>query len=303
MTTARTLISRALRTAGVLGVGQSASAEDVGEGFALVNDMLAQWQARRWLVFHLVDVWCQSTGSQAYTVGPGGDLDMPLRPNRIEGAFFRQGGSPTPHEFSLDGSQTGTDIEDGSNVLAVVGGSATAIDWPLTMLESREDYNAITMKGLPSFPSVAWYDPAMPFGRFYVWALPAAIYELHISVRAPLQSFGNLSDNILLPPEYMEALHYNLAGRLQIAYGMEVNPGIVGIASTALATIRSANAQISLMKMPSAVMGRWPRGVGIGWFGVGGSLPGGGTDTAPSGPVQYFIINGSLLDGGGVYGP
>jgi len=303
VTTARTLISRALRTAGVLGVGQNAAAEDIGEGFALVNDMIAQWQARRWLVFHLVDVWCQSTGSQAYTVGPGGDLDMPLRPNRIEGAFFRQGGSPTPHEFSLDGSETGTDIADGSNVLAVVGGSANAIDWPLTLLESREDYNAITMKGLPSFPSQAWYDPAMPFGRFYVWALPANIYELHISVRAPLQSFANLSDNILLPPEYMEALHYNLAGRVQIAYGMEVNPGIVGIASAALATIRAANSQIPLMKMPSAVMGRWPRGVGIGWAGAGGSLPGSGTGTAPTDTSGFFIIGVSALDSGGILGP
>lgn len=286
MTTARDLISRALRTAGVLGVGQSASAEDIGEGLALVNDMIAQWQARRWLVYHLVDVWCQSTGSTAYTVGPGGDLDTPLRPNRIEGAFFRQGGSPTPHEFSLDGSQAGSDIADGSNVLAVGASSQNAIDWPLTLLESREDYNEITLKGMPSFPSAAWYDPAMPFGRFYVWALPAAIYELHISIRAPLQTFANLSDNILLPPEYMEALHYNLAGRLQIAYGMQVNPGIVGLAATALQTIRAANAQIPRMKMPSAVMGRWPRGVGVGAWGVG---------TQPAATGGQFILNKSTL--------
>jgi hypothetical protein len=154
---------------------------------------------------------------------------------------------------------------------------------------------------MPSFPSAAWYDPAMPFGRLYVWAIPAAIYELHISVRAPLQAFANLSDNILLPPEYMEALHYNLAGRLQIAYGMDVNPGIVGIAATALQTIRASNAQIPLMKMPAAVMGRWPRGVGapgFGWALESGNLQ--QSNVVPAGSVGVW--NGSSWDDGTVWG-
>jgi hypothetical protein len=75
----------------------------------------------------------------------------------------------------------------------------------------------------------------------------------------------------------MEALHYNLAGRLQIAYGMEVNPGIVGLGATALNTIRAANAQIPLMEMPTAVKGFWPRGVGAPGFGwaIGGTLQAG----------------------------
>jgi hypothetical protein len=242
-----------LRDAGVLGVGQTARAEDINEGLMRLNNMIGQWAATRFLVFHLMDVWCQSTGAPTYFVGPGGDIDMPQRPNRLEGAFFRQGAPAggTPHEFTLDSS-----ITDGTDTLAPSFGGVNTIDFPLELLESREEYNAISLKGITVFPSCAYYDPAMPFGRFYVWGLPPSQYELHILVRAPLQTFANLSDSVLLPPEYMEAIHYNLVGRLQLAYGLQVNPGVVSLARSALQTIRAANAQIPVMRMPAAVMGR-----------------------------------------------
>lgn len=292
MPTARDIITLALRDSGVLGVGQTASAEDVTDALTRLNMMIAQWAARRWLVYHLIDAWCQSTGAPQYFVGPGGDIDLPARPNRIEGAFFRSGGT-TPREFKLDSS-----IADGSDTLAPSFGGVNAIDYPLALMESREDYNAIALKGMSSFPSAAWYDPDMPFGRLYVWALPASTYELHIAVRAPLQTFANLSDNFLLPPEYQEAIHYNLVGRLQLAYGLQVNPGVVGLAATALQTIRSANAQIPLMRMPAAVAGRWPRGAGVGWFGIGGAVQQPVAPVSPNSPsnaLGQFVLGTSAL--------
>lgn len=247
MTTARDIIDLALRDAGVLGVGQTASAEDINEGLRRLNMMLGQWNASRFLVFRLADAWCQSTGAMSYTVGPGGDIEMPQRPNRIEGAFFRQGGS-TPSEFLLDSS-----ITDGSDVLAPAPTSPSTMDWPLTLMESHEEYNAISLKGLGTFPSVAYYDPQMPFGRLYVWAVPPSIYELHILVRAPLQTFSNLSDNVLLPPEFEEAIHYNMVVRLQAAYGLPPTPFAIDRARNGMQTIRSANAQIPIARMPAAL--------------------------------------------------
>lgn len=47
MTVANTLISLALRTTGISGVGQTPSAEDMADSFAILNDMIGQWQAQR----------------------------------------------------------------------------------------------------------------------------------------------------------------------------------------------------------------------------------------------------------------
>jgi hypothetical protein len=292
VTTARDVIDLALRDAGVLGVGQTASAEDINGGLRRLNMMLGQWNAQRYLVFRLMDVWCQSTGAINYQVGPGGDIDMPMRPSRIEGAFFRQGG-PTPKEFSLDNS-----IADGSDVLAPAATGANTIDWPLTLMESREEYNSIALKGLGMFPTSAYYDPQMPFGRLYVWSVPPSIYELHILVRAPLQTFANLSDNFLLPPEYEEAIHYNLVVRLQEAYGLQPTPFAINRAREGMMTIRSANAQIPLAKMPSALWSR--RGGGAGYVGAFSFGGGGGTPVTPVTPTSsnalgQFVLGTSTL--------
>ena len=90
MTTPADLISLALVDSGVLGVGQIALAQDVNNTFTRLNQMLAQWQRKRWLIWHLIDLSVPSTGAQSYSIGPGGDIPMLVRPDRIESAFFRQ---------------------------------------------------------------------------------------------------------------------------------------------------------------------------------------------------------------------
>jgi hypothetical protein len=47
-----------------------------------------------------------------------------------------------------------------------------------------------------------------------------------------------------LPPEYQEALLYNLAARLRPMYGLPPEPTITSMAVTTLNVIRNANAQI-----------------------------------------------------------
>jgi hypothetical protein len=128
----------------------------------------------------------------------------------------------------------------------------------------------------------------MPFGRLYVWAVPPSLYELHILVRAPLQTFPNLGDNFLLPPEYEEAIHYNLVVRLQAAYGLAPTPFAVDRARNAMSVIRSANAQIPVARMPAALMGRH---VGAGAYGIGAFTFG----AAPSDSGGKFILNKSVL--------
>ena len=224
--TVQDLISFAQKAAGILGVGQSMLAEDNNDAFTALNAMLAQWQRRRWLIWHLTDNALVSTGAQSYTVGTGGDFDVP-RPDRIEAAFFRQFINATPNQ----------------------------VDFPLTLLESREDYNRIALKQLQSWPYYIWYDADYPLGRVYPWPVPqAAVYEIHLSLKATLAQFASLTSAINLPPEYEEALWSNLAIRLAAIYpGASVGPATVGIAKAALETIRTANAQVPRLSMPQAL--------------------------------------------------
>jgi len=226
MTTALDLITGAMDDAGIIGVGQTALAEDTNKALSRLNAMIAQWSRRRWMVYHLIDLVFTGTGALSYSIGPGGDIAQP-RPDRIEAGYFRQ----------------------------IVGVSGNFIDYPLIVLQSREDYNRITLKTLASFPSYVWYDSAFPTGNIFVWPLPDATYEMHLSVKPTLQTFPALSTEFNLPPEYEECIRLNLAVRLRVAYQLPPDAQLIALAKVALNTIKNTNAQIPLLQMPNDLVG------------------------------------------------
>jgi hypothetical protein len=233
-TTVRDIIDLAGINSGMLAQGQTLPQGQANTMFQMLNAMLAQWAVKRWLVYHLVNVTKTSTGATSYTVGPGGDFSIATRTSGIEAAFVSQ------------------------NI-----GTPQQIDTPLTILDSREDYNRIAMKGLVSFPYVIFYDNAWPTGVVYPWPSPNANqYSLTLTLKAVLGTFTSLSQDINLPGEYQEALIYNLAVRWRAAMQMEADPAIVGLAKAALGTIRSVNTQIPLLQMPTG-MGGSPRGYNV----------------------------------------
>jgi hypothetical protein len=158
----------------------------------------------------------------SYSVGPGGNFNV-MRPDRLEAAFFRQFINSTPNQ----------------------------VDYPLEILESREDYNRIVLKTLPSLPRYIFYDAAWPLGFVYPWPVPqAGIYEIHLTLKETLNQFASLSQAIQLPPEYEEALWTNLCLRLAPIYQMQARPEVVGLAKSSLAVIRGANTQVPRLTIP-----------------------------------------------------
>lgn len=224
-TTPQDLIKLALKTANVVGVGQTPAAEDVNDAFNLLNMLLAQLQRRRYFVYQLVTTGRQATGAQSYTVGPGGDFDI-ARPAKLESAFFRQN-----------------------------GGSTQPVDYPLEILRSTEDYNRIGLKSLNSFPRFAFYDMAYPFGNLFVWPLPNSTYEIFITTMLQLQQFQNINDTLALPPEYSAALLWNLVQELYPLYGLAPNPVTAAKAEASLRIIEESNAAIPQLQMPPALRG------------------------------------------------
>ena len=227
MTTSLTLITAALKDSGVLGVGQSASADDANDAFDKINRMLAQWTLRRWLVYHLTTIEVTSTGAASYTIGPTGDFVCP-RVDRIEGAFVRQVSAAAPNQP----------------------------DTLLRIIEARESYNAIPVKGLVGMPSHVFLDSGYPTGTLYFYPVPTTtVYAMHVSVKAVLTSLTSLSQTISMPPEYEEAIVYNLVLRLRSAYGMPPDPVVMALARASLNTIKNANAQIPTLRMPAHLPG------------------------------------------------
>ncbi len=224
MTTPGDIIALALRDSGVLGQGQTASAEDTNDAFFRMNMMIGQWASKRWLIYHLVDVAKVSTGAQSYSVGPGGDFNVAYRPDRLEAAFFRQTVQSQPNQ----------------------------VDYPLELIEARETYNNIALKRLSSFPSYVFYDSDFPLGHVYPWPIPQAnIYEVHLTLKEVLNQFTTLTQNINLPAEYIPLLHYNLCVRLRPAYQMPPDPSITALAKDALNVVRNSNTQIPRLQMPT----------------------------------------------------
>lgn len=225
-TTPQDLISFSLKAIGALGVGQSALTEDNTDAFNALNAMLAVWNRKRWLIWHLVDASFVSTGAQSYTVGAGGNFNV-ARPDRLEAAFFRQVTTANPSQ----------------------------VDYPLQILESREDYSRIALKQLSTFPQFIFYDAAFPLGSVFPWPVPAAsIYELHIVLKETLSQFTALNQTINLPPEYFEAIWTNLCIRLAPVYQVAASAEVLGLAKASLATIRGANTQIPRLTMPGQLV-------------------------------------------------
>jgi hypothetical protein len=231
--TAQDMCTLALKNASLVGTGQTPDPTDLSDVFSLLQGMIGIWSRKRWLIWHLLDVFVptlQNTQRQ-YTVGPGGNFDVP-RPDRIEYAYFRQFVQPPGQD----------------------GGGP--VDFPLELYQGMEDYASVALKYLQSWPQAVFYDAAVPQGLLLPVPIPnVPNSELHILIKDTLNQFPSLTTPCNLPPEYFEAIWTNLAIRVAASFpGSNLSPLTVGLAKAALSTIRGANAQIPQLRMPTGMV-------------------------------------------------
>jgi hypothetical protein len=217
--TAGDMVQAALRTAGIVGVGQAPSAEDANDGLNQLNEVIAGWARDRLLAWRLTEIAITSTGAASYTLTD--------RPVRLSSAFAR--------------------------LLVTSGGinSAGLVDFPLNIIPSRDLYNEISLKSLGTFPAAVYYDTIYPDGLLYVWPIPpAGQFEIHVAYTQPITTYANLTTALGLPPEYLEPLRYTLAIKLAMDYGQQPNPGQVARLRGVMARLRAANWQPKPLEMP-----------------------------------------------------
>lgn len=232
MTTPLEIIYQSLKDCGFTGDGETPSDENVNDAFRKLQWMLAEWRQKRGMVYHLVEKTLVMDGAQSYTIGPGAQIDVAQRPNKIDSAVIRQ---------------------------TFVTGSP--VDFGVNILQAFEDWQQISVKENSGPPSVIFYDTGWPEGRIYVWPKPQAnMYQLRILIKAELESFTSLTQEIVLPPEYESALNWNLALRCTPMTGdLKVDPVVAAEAKASRALILNVNAQTRRLRMPSGIPNR-------GWY-------------------------------------
>ncbi|WP_194736409.1 packaged DNA stabilization gp4 family protein [Pseudomonas aeruginosa] len=60
-------------------------------------------------------------------------------------------------------------------------------------------------------------------------------------------------DEIELPPEYQEAIMYNLALRIYPMYGLPVNDAVVQLAKASMNILEASNVQVPRLKVPGSL--------------------------------------------------
>lgn len=217
------LISLCLRTAGVIGIGQTADPEDVNDCFVILNTILSEWQVQRWLIQPLVDIPITSTASVSYTVGPGGAFDTgpgTTRPDRIDAAFAT--------------------FTDGT-------------DSVLLPFMSREGYDRIVDKTLAGAPESYFYDPSFGIlGNLYLYPVPSSSYTLHINCKASLGQFTSITQQITFPLVYLNALQWNLSADIRPLYQLPEDPQLTQRAARSLQALINSTAQVPTVVAPKS---------------------------------------------------
>lgn len=194
MTTARTIVTRALQVIGALVKGEAPSADEAVDGLTAMNMMVSGWSnysglvyARAWESFPIIG------GVGQYSIGTGQTFNT-ARPVAIVSSYVRQ----------------------------------ATIDYPLYII-ADENYAAIDNKNIGGIPENINFDNAFPVAQIRLYPVPSSPYTLFILSEKELTQFA-LDDNVSYPPGWEEALVYNLAIRLAPEYQQKVDPRVETLA-------------------------------------------------------------------------
>lgn len=203
----RQLINSALRKLGVYASGEGATSAEVSDALTQVNRMLYSWSSQANGIHEVkTESFSLVQGTQEYTYGSGGDFDS-ARPIRILRCWFRDNG----------------------------------VD--LNILETTyKNFADIGDKDLESYPQVFLHNPEYPLAKVSFWPVPDDSYSVYFQAQKPLGQYTNSANDLNLPPEYEEAIEWNLAARLAPEYIGEVPRTVAMMAQQTFQTLKTLHA-------------------------------------------------------------
>lgn len=246
MSTLLDLLKPALRLAGITErPGRGPSPDQTTEAIGVVNRMLASWSCNRLDIFKTsIDRYALSPIQTTYFIGPNGDFDAP-RPIHIERAnvvLLNTFPELHYHVHILD-----VDEWAAKTIPELMGGA-----WPYDLYD---DYD-------------------VPDSKLYLYPLTAQPADLELFTWQELKhDFAALTDAVVLPTGYEEAIVLNLAVKIAAYYPKQatLDPDVRRQAGLALAAIESRNAPVPKMTSDTIGLGRGPRTAGdSNWWRSGG---------------------------------
>lgn len=115
------------------------------------------------------------------------------------------------------------------------GGSFTTVPFEITQIRvshdggneiemtrlTRDEYYRLPSRTTEGYPTQWFYDRQRDNGTLYIWPEPDdSLYDLTFTYRRRIMDLDAGADNFDLPPEWEEAITYNLAKRLIPVYGV-----------------------------------------------------------------------------------
>ena len=218
MSTAADIFSDSLSDIGQLGIGQSASPEQLSQALRFCNRWIAKLSAQRLMLPSVPsNPYVLTPNLQDYVLGPtaaGPGSFVASRPTFIESAQIQ--------------------------------GPGSAMTLGLSLLD-RTKWGAIRDKGAicsaNGLPQDIWIEYNYPNINFHLWTIPSSAATILLAAWVPLQQFATIFDTLNFPPEYETAIQKNLSVELCGAYDMAVPPQIAQQAADGLIQIQRINAQ------------------------------------------------------------
>jgi len=211
--TGNDLIASSMRLIGVIATGETPTPAEANDALLIANQMIDSWQAEKLMIFTItINQFNLQVGKQTYTMGTGGDFNVP-RPPKIARASIVNLSNP-----------------------------AQPLELPIEMLTDTQ-WQAVPVKNISgSLPTVVYDDGAFPLRNLSYWTIPNVTVATRLYVWTLLNSFPDLITDITYPPGYLECLRYNLAVRLAPEYGVSVlSPIVMDMAAKSIARVKSIN--------------------------------------------------------------
>lgn len=183
------IIHGALRILGVVGEGQTPSAQQYTDASEALNYLVKAWENQGVLI------WCvKSTditlvaGTADYNIGLSQTVSV-AKPLKIYQAFRR---------------------------------TTNNVDVPMTIL-SQQQYNMLGNKTSSGAPSQLYYNSQRDYGTLSLYPVPDSTVTsdvVRIYYQRPIEDFDASTDNADIPQEMLRALKYDLANEMAFEYGI-----------------------------------------------------------------------------------
>ena len=219
-----TMILRSMRMTGEKIRGATLTTDEQTECLAELNTMMESWQTERLMCYALTENSLALTAStSSYTIGTNGTFAV-TRPTRIVDPCF---------------------VRDSSGY-----------DTPITLV-SKEVYGRVVDKDAGfTVPTHLFYDgefTATSTATIFLYPSPSGSLTLFINSWKQLQSFANVSTNMLLPPGYQLAIESNFA--VHLAAGLtEISNELARLARDSKAAVKSLNLPSTVSRLDSGVV-------------------------------------------------